>query len=383
MLSDLAFELVTAGVKVEIVTSRLRYDDTNATLTPFEVINGVCVHRIWTSSFGRNNLAGRAIDYLTFYLSAGWKLWRCLDSKSIVVAKTDPPLISLVAAPIARMRGAVLVNWLQDLFPEVARALEIKGISGPIYDVLMWIRNLSLRAAHANVVLGSRMEALVQSQGVSTNRVRIIPNWADGSAITPVSRDENSLRVDWGLQGKFVIGYSGNLGRAHEFSTILDAAELLCEYREIVFLFIGGGAQAETVTQEVAQRKLGNVMFKSYQPREYLSESLSVADMHIVSLNPKLEGLIVPSKFYGIAAVGRPTIFIGDPVGEVANLIEHYDCGLIIGVGDGMNMANKIIDAVNFPDIPQQWGHNARAMFDAKFDKQSAMRNWTELLTHC
>src|SRR5262245_54563900 len=102
MLSGIAFGLAAAGHDVHVITSRLRYEVGEATLPPHETIDGVGVTRVWTSRFGRSNLAGRAIDYLTFYLSAAAALWRLAGKGDVIVAKTDPPMLSVVAAPVAR-----------------------------------------------------------------------------------------------------------------------------------------------------------------------------------------------------------------------------------------------------------------------------------------
>ena len=290
MLSDLAFDLAKNKKTVEIVTSRLRYDDPEAQLPAFEVVDGVSIYRVWTSRFGRGNLFGRAIDYLTFYSTAAWKLWQRTDANTYVVAKTDPPMISIIAAPIVRLRGARLINWLQDIFPEVAVALGVKFMRWPLLNLLKYCRNLSMRTAYMNIAIGQLMKRKLVSQGVSLNLIRVIPNWADGDLIKPVPHRDNLLRRSWALDDKFVIGYSGNLGRAHEFNTVLDAAEALRDREDIVFLFIGGGAKRAAVEQEVIDRGLSSVLFKPYQPRGQLSESLSLADVHLISLNPALEG---------------------------------------------------------------------------------------------
>src|SRR5574342_267951 len=105
--------------------------------------------------------------------------------------------------------------------------------------------------------------------------------------------------------------------------------------RPVVWLFIGSGALLGTLQAEVERRRLTSVRFKPYQPKQRLAESLSAADVHLVSLRPTLEGLIVPSKFYGIAAAGRPTIFVGDEDGEIAQLIARHECGRTVATGDG------------------------------------------------
>ena len=95
-----------------------------------EGINGVDVWRVWTSRRGRQRLRGRSLDYASFYFAAGWRLWRMTSPGNIVIAKTDPPLLSVIAACIARPRGARLINWQQDIFPEVADALGMGGRIG-------------------------------------------------------------------------------------------------------------------------------------------------------------------------------------------------------------------------------------------------------------
>lgn len=380
ILSDLAFDLAREGVDVGVITSRLRYDDASAELPSFEMVHGVSVHRVWSSRFGRAQLLGRAFDYGTFYFGAGAALWRLANKNTVVVAKTDPPLISLMATPVAKLRGAKLVNWLQDLFPEVAGALGMRAVQGPVLRVLRQARNAALRRADINVVLGDRMLALVQRQGVARERTRVIHNWADGVAIRPVPTHQNLLRSTWGLANKFVVGYSGNLGRAHEFDTILGAAEALKNNGDIVFLFIGAGAQRGSVEQEATRRGLSNVVFKPYQPRENLSESLGVADVHLVTLNPSLEGLIVPSKFYGIAAAGRPTLFVGDVTGEIPAILASSGSGYSVATGDVDALRSFIEKLAGDAALCSAMRTQARTLFEARFDRKLAVQAWKEVL---
>ena len=127
MLSDLAFHLAARGWDVEVVTSRQRYDDARRSLPSRETVRGVDVRRVWSTRFGRGFLPGRALDYATFYVSAFFALLRRGGRDTTIVALTDPPLISVVAALAAMLRGATLINWTQDLFPEVAEALGMRA----------------------------------------------------------------------------------------------------------------------------------------------------------------------------------------------------------------------------------------------------------------
>lgn len=381
ILSDLAFELGANSSEIIVVTSRLRYGTLSGpTLQPRDRVANVSIYRVWSTNFGRERLVGRAFDYASFYVSAAILLFRLCNRSTIVVAKTDPPLVSLIVAPVAKVRGSKMVNWIQDLFPEVARALDMRLVSGIVLSALRAARNMTLREAWINVVLGDRMREVLESQGVDPSKIRIVPNWADGSAIRPITASLNPLREAWGLGGSFVVGYSGNLGRAHEFSTILDAAHKLRDRADIKFLFIGGGAQLRTVEDEVNRLGLSNVVFKPYQPRELLAQSLSTADLHLVTLNPSMEGLIVPSKFYGIAAAGRPTLFIGDPDGEIPRILSEGSCGYSVETGDSSEAAAIIATLSRSPELAGELGKNARSIFDRKFDRRIGIKAWMSLL---
>ena len=143
----------------------------------------------------------------------------------MIVVKTEPPMLSVVAAPIAWLKGARTINWLQNMFPEVATALGV-GRAEPqkwTISILRRLRDFTLRHAKANVVLGERMATRLRKRRVPEERITIIANWADGNGIRPVERTQNALRKEWNLKDAFVVGYSGNLGRAHSFETFLTA----------------------------------------------------------------------------------------------------------------------------------------------------------------
>src|SRR5215469_4284215 len=381
ILSDLAFHLANAGRDVHVVTSTQLYDDAKAALPVSEIINGVHVHRVPSTGFGRNTLPGRSIDYLSFYRS----MWRCLIALArpgdIIVAKTDPPLTSLIAMAVAARNGARLVNWLQDIYPETAVELGVPFMRGPLAASLAALRNRSLRQAEATVVVGDLMARKVESLGAPAARVHVIPNWCNDEDIRPVAQSENPLRQSWGLAGQFVLGYSGNLGRAHEFQTVLAAAERLRDKPHFIFLMIGGGKRFEELAQAVKRDDLASSFrFIPYQEQKMLSYSLAAADAHWLSLNPKLEGLIVPSKFYGIAAAGKPIIVIGDKDGEIARLVQQHGCGIVIAPGN----ADALVDALrrfsNAPETISEMGRRARAMLDGHFTRQQALQRWSGLL---
>ena len=380
ILSDLAFFLAESGEEVHVITSRLRYDNPAALLPSHERTNAVEAHRVWSSRFGRLLLPLRLLDYLTFTLSAVWKLRQLAESGDTVIIKTDPPMLSVPAGWALKGRNIHLINWLQDLFPEVAAALGLPGFHGCCARFLQGLRNRSLQAAARNIVIGERMRTQLVQEGISEQHITIIHNWADEKALVPIETAAVPLRREWGVADRFVLAYSGNFGRAHEYETIIGAARLLADSPDILFLFIGGGARIEDLRAEGKKLGLTNLLFKPYQPRQLLGSSLAVADVHLVSLRPELEGLIVPSKYYGIAAVGRPTLFIGDEQGEIGRILAESGSGFSILQGDSEVLAKTIRKLRDAKKLREGMGRNARRDFERRFSMQTGCQRWLQII---
>jgi glycosyltransferase involved in cell wall biosynthesis len=381
VLSSLAFHLAECGNDVHLITSRQLYNDSRAEQPAETFYRGVHIHRVFSTRYGRGALLGRGFDYSSFYAS----MWLCATKLSgkndIVISKTDPPLTSVLAMRVARRQGARLVNWLQDIYPEVAVRLGVPFLRGPVGWGLCRFRDASLKFADANVVVGDYMAEEVIKRGASPDLVHVIPNWVDETNMVPVGQIDNPLRHEWGLEGQFVVGYSGNLGRAHEFDTILGAIDRLRGTPSTVFLFIGGGHRFDELAKIIEARGLKEmVRFAPYQDAARLKYSLSVPDVHWISLRPELEGFIVPSKFYGIAAVGRPVIAITAVDGEIARLVRRYECGVVVEPGDVDALVRNLHHLRRDVRYTRVLGARARQMLEAHFTERQAFRRWRELL---
>jgi glycosyltransferase involved in cell wall biosynthesis len=381
ILSDLAFHLSEHGFDVQIITSRQVYDDPARELPKDESVRGLRVQRVWATRLGRARLLSRAVDYLTFYFSATAKLATLANANTVVVVETDPPLLSVPAALAARLRQSVFVVWTQDLFPEVAERLAVPGMS-LFAPVLRRLRNLSLKLATTNIVLGEGMAMRLRAEGVHPDGIRVIHNWSPVEVSTPSGAASlNPLRDKWDLSQKFVVGYSGNFGRAHDFTTVLGAATALRERTDIHFLLIGDGAQRGWVEERTVALGLANVSFRPYQPLDQLSLSLSVSDLHLVSLKPELEGMIVPSKFYSVLAAGRPVLMVGDTKGELARLVEQTGCGQVFPVGGHLELAATIQELAGRPARVAEMGERAHILWASRFQRKYGLTAWQELLT--
>lgn len=378
MMSSLAFGLAAQGVNVEVVASRQRHDG-GAPFATYEQAGGVSFHRVPTARFGRARLLGRAADYATYHLSAGWRVRRLARAGDIVIIGTDPPLFSVTAMIALAGSRARLVNWMLDLFPEAAIELGLLRARGWAAHLLCGLRDMSLRRAQLNVAPIGRMAELLAERGLAPGNMLVMHQWSDGS-IRPIEPMDNPLRREWGVEGKFVVGYSGNFGRVHEFGTILDAAELLRHHADVVFLFIGDGQRKAWVEAEIRRRGLANVLMHPLQPRERLCPTLCAADVHLVSLLPALEACSVPSKFYGILAAGRPTLFVGDSDGEIARIIARTGCGVAVRIGEAALLADAIATLAASATQRMEMGSRARQVFEAEFNEAVGIGAWLRLL---
>jgi colanic acid biosynthesis glycosyl transferase WcaI len=380
LLTDLTRGLVAGALPVHVLCSRQLYTNPKANLPPRENLHGVRIHRVPTTRYGRMGLIGRFVDYASFYVSAAWTLLRLLKSGDVVISETDPPLISILAAFCARLKGATLVNWQQDVFPEVATHLAASPLPRWFDKMLRNLRDRSMRGAATNVVISHRMLEYFAQRGIPRSKLCVIENWADADAITPKPTEASALRARLELTGKFVVCYSGNLGRAHEFDTLVAAAHLLRSDTSIIFLIIGGGAKMESLRRAVAMRTLDNFRFLPYQPRAALEDSLAAGDVHLASLLPALEGLIMPSKLYGILAAGRPLIFIGDSDGDIARVIAEAQCGVTVAIRDAAALAAAIRRLQSDPAMCAAMGARARDLLLDRYAMRKAVERWFAVL---
>jgi colanic acid biosynthesis glycosyl transferase WcaI len=321
-----------------------------------ETRNGVRILRARGTTLSQRSFAGRAMNYVTYFLSALWTaLW--LPRQDVTVALTDPPIIGL-AALAARPRHG-MVFFCQDIFPQVAGLLE--DFKSPAVNAILERLNRYLVARAARIVcLGDTMASrLVDGKGADRSKITIIHNWADTSAIVP-SDKVNAFSREHGLDSKFVVLHAGNIGLSQNLDVVIDAAALIASRPDIVVLFIGDGNRRAALEAAVQARGLTNVRFLPFQPRESLRWTYASSDVCLVSLKPGLAGYIVPSKLYPILAAGRPYIAAVEALTEVAALTERHRCGVLSAPGDAAALASAILRLADQPHERTTMGQRAR-----------------------
>ena len=341
-----------------------------------ETHNGVRILRASGTRFRPRRFAARALNYLSYFLSAAVASFG-VGRPDVVISLTDPPIIGLLARWTARRTGAKFVFVCEDIFPEVAVLLE-DFHNETVNRVLDRINRGLLAHADAIVALGDRMRRrLVEEKGADPGRITVVHNWADCNAIAPAAKD-NAFSRAHGLADAFVVMHSGNIGLSQNLDVILDAADRLRDRRDLVFALVGDGAKRKSLEAAASARRLDNVRFFPYQPKAQLDDSFATADVFIVSLKPGIEGYIVPSKVYGILAAGRPFVAAVDPTCEVADIARDHGCGVLAAPGDAADLAAKI--RALYEDRPGTSAMGTRAREAAwLYDRRPAVKAYYEL----
>ncbi|MBV6413088.1 MAG: glycosyltransferase family 4 protein [Xanthomonadales bacterium] len=368
LAGEVADALRAAGHEVVLV-SRARAD----ALPPSDAARLVIDHL----PAGRTGLLAKLAAWPRF----AWRMRRALRERlragDCVLVCSDPPLAWPIAVAAARRAGARCVHWSQDVYPEVVAAhWPAPWLRRLLAPLRAW-RDRWLRRADCVVAISEGMGARLRAAGAS---VAVVPNWARDEQVRARPHGDSQLRRAHFRDDEFVLMYSGNLGRVHEFETLLGAARLLRGEPRIRFLVVGAGPRLPALREAVAREALGAFIFLPLQSSAQLADTLAAGDAHLVSLRPAFEGLVLPSKLYGIAAVGRPVLFCGDPQGETAHLVRAHDCGIVVAEGAAAELATALRTWVDDRPGCVRMGRNARALLEAQALRAQALARWREVV---
>jgi glycosyltransferase involved in cell wall biosynthesis len=293
-----------------------------------------------------------------------------IDRSDVIICLSTPPWISLTGLLLKWIKRCKLISWIQDLYPEVAARLGLLREKGWVYKIIEKVSTGILKKAERLVVLSSSMRERLIQKGINPAKVEVVFNWANGRKLFPLLSEKNGFLEKWNLQGKFIVLYSGNMGRCHHFETLLPVIQQLESVQNILFIFIGDGFGNETLRKFRDNHHLKNIHFLPYQKHEDLAKSLSVGDVHLVTLKEGMQDLMVPSKVYSSMAVGRPIIYIGPQAGEVPRILGESQCGWAVKIGDHERLKEYILRLYQDHSLVQALGQQARQFFENNFEQK-------------
>jgi colanic acid biosynthesis glycosyl transferase WcaI len=373
LLTELC-EALAEDLDVRVVTGVLHgHEDEPRAL----VHNGVEIRRVPSTSFERSKILARASNYASYLTNALLRGMRG-PRPDVVLCMTDPPIVADVALLVARRYRAPLVVISQDVFPEIA--VQLKRLQNPaLMSLLRGLVSLYLRRADRIVAIGDTMRSRLEEKGARADRLRVIPNWVDTKRLEPHER-ANPWARSVGLDGRFVVMHSGNIGHAQDLDSLVRAATFLRDLDDLRILIIGMGARHAELVSLAELLEVEQVNFLYYQSRALLPQSLSAADVHVVGLAPGLAGYVVPSRLYGILAVARPVIVAADAESETAQVVERVGCGLVVPPGRPELLSRAIRDFHDGKYDLEAMGARGREWVEREADRSVAVRRYRDLL---
>jgi colanic acid biosynthesis glycosyl transferase WcaI len=370
VMTSIATELAHRGHRLHVVTALPWYEHhavepgwdgqlVRSQPTPWGRIS-----RVHPFPTDKTDITARALAFGGFTALAGVTALLARTRPDVVLAMSPPLTLGPAGWAVARARGVPFVFNIQDVFPDVA--VELGLLTGRrTIAAARWLERTTYRHADAITVLSEDLADNVRAKlaqgGPRRSRppveVRVIPNFVDTAWIRPASAD-NDYRARYGLAGKRVVMYAGNVGFSQSLELLLDAAATFVDDPDVVFVVNGGGAARAGLERRASG--LPNVRFVDRQPRSRLPEVLAAADVHVVPLKRGLARASVPSKLYSILAAGRPIVASVDTGTEVARTVERAGAGLAVPPEDPEAFTKAVRRLLDAPDEAAEMGRRGR-----------------------
>ena len=375
LFTPLLTEIASSGrTKVTVICgfpSSLR--DQSVRISRREIYRNIHIHRCGLLVDGKKSMFMRLVAYISFVLHTSLVLL-LTRQKDAVLGVSNPPFMAIVLWFVSIIGRFDYDFMLLDVYPE---GLFATGLLNPrSISARCWkgLNRRSYRRARRLIVLGRDMKALLcETYGVMPDRIVWIPLWSVVEQAEPLPFCGESMAGQLGLQEKFVVQYSGNMGLWHDIESFVRAAADLQSESHIHFLFIGGGmrrAPAEALSLKLA---LNNVTWIDFVPKDMLARSLACCHLSLISLRQGLEGVAVPSKLYGILASARAIVAQVPNTSEVAKVVSEEKCGVVVAPGDHAQLVHAIRELSRNITTVDSMGRNSLKAYESKYTLRQAI----------
>jgi len=364
---------------VNVLCAQPCYNQRGIKAPKTELHHGVDIRRCWSTTCDPKQIRGRLLNFATTSLSVGWRALFSIKRGDKVLVVTNPPLLPFFVRVVCWLKGAKFVLLVHDVYPDVFVPLGLMKSSHPLYRMLSWVNGKLYASADRVVALGRDMERLVEEKSQGGAHVSVIPNWGDVNVITPMPKTENALLQKLNLTDKFVVHYSGNHGRTHDLLSIIEAAKLLEDERDVHFLFIGEGSGKAEVVARASELELENVTFCTFVDRAELNTSLNAADVSVLAFKKGMAGISVPSRLYNLMAAGKPILGVVDNNSEVADVIREAKLGIVVLPESPRNLAEQILSLRNDGDLRVKMAENSRNEAVSKYSYDVTKQQYRDL----
>ena len=374
VMQELAEGLSESGYDLKIIAGTSRYFNKKSY---GEYTSGVNVERVWHFRFSNDSKIGQLLNFISFPLSLLVHLFSFRKANKVIVV-SSPPTVILIGALINTLWGKKVYLILQDIYPDLAIHLGVLSERSFLVRGMRHLNRWSFKHIYKIVVLSDSMSTyLAKSYDLQTDKVMTISNWADTEKIYPAPKSNPWSQVSRYVD-KFVVLYAGNIGLSYDFTPILDAAEQLKEYKDIVFLLVGEGKNKKMLQDQARARGLGNIDLMSYVAEEDYNKLLASADCQIVIHKQGMDPFNLPGKVCSYMASGRPIIALAQRKGELSRLLSSAKAGMDVGNARELTEAIKKLRAD--PQLAAKLGENGRKYTLKHYDRKLVIRKYLRLL---
>jgi colanic acid biosynthesis glycosyl transferase WcaI len=327
-----------------------------------ETRNGVGIRRFYALGTKDKSLISRLVRSAHFGAAVLLGLLLRLHRDDVVLVVTNPPFLPFPVALACRLRRARGVLLVHDVYPDAfvasgllrRRSWATRGLA----RAYAWLYRQFARV----VVLGRDMRRLIAARlPPGAPDPVIIANWGDTDAIAPQPRQRNALLQRLGIADKFIVQFSGNLGRTHDIEILRAAAGTLRDERDIHFLVAGWGIKRSLLERLLAEETLPNITLLPRATRIDLATLLGACDVLAIAFVAGMSGISVPSRLYNMMAAGRPIVAATDADSELATVVAEDGIGWVVRPGDAAALVATLREARHSPERRAAAGARARA----------------------
>lgn len=340
------------------------------------------VLRVRVPEFQKNNKVSRVKNLIQYFFNSLIATFK-VEKQDYIFAISQPPIIGGVLGILGKwIKGGKLIYNIQDFNPEQTIAVGYSK-NKIILNIAKMIDKLSCKTSNKIIVVGRDMQITLKNRFNNKNVPQnvFINNWINESEIYPLEENHTkilSFKEKYSLKDKFIIMYSGNIGLYYDLENIMKVIGNFKKRDDVIFAFIGDGTVKQNIERYAIENELNNVKFIPYQSKENLIYSLNAADIHWVVNAKGIRGISVPSKLYGVMAVGKPVLGVLDKGSEARLIVEECNCGICVEPSDYEGIYEKINYVLNNKSELKALGQKGRIYLEENLTREVSINKYRD-----
>lgn len=334
------------------------------------------IHRFYMMQEGKNTI-GRAIRYVLLNLVFVWKgLWTKAD---LMFIDSTPPTQGFMAAILKKIKRIPIVYNLQDVFPDSLVNTGICSEKSIFFKIGRWMENITYKNADKIIAISEDFKNNIMAKGVPEEKIEVVYNWVDESAVYHVKRDNNPLFDRYGLdRRKFYVAYSGNIGYTQNMDLLVEVAKELDDFNDIGFIIVGDGAYKEELEKQIKQHQLANITLIPFQPYDKISNVFSLGNVGLIISKSGVANNSVPSKTWSYMAAETPILASFDLDSELCSIVRENECGMCVQADDKNALIHAIFQMKN--ESVTDYGKNGRCYIDNKLSRTAGTSKYISII---